>query len=205
MQVESKYRQAEKEMIEEYALIEAAKTDPGKFAPLYNTYYEKIFRFIYQRIDDKELAFDTTSQVFLKAMLNLQKYKFKGLPFSSWLYRIASNELTDLFRSHRAKRTVKIDSVNVYNIIAEVEENSLEIYHDELITAITKLPEEDLRLIEMRFFEKRTFKEIGDILEITENNAKVKTYRTLEKLKKILTPKEWSERTPSEKPTTKNS
>ena len=49
-----------------------------------------------------------------------------------------------------------------------------------------ELPEDELQLIEMRFFEKRSFKEIGEILEITENNAKVKTYRILEKLKKII-------------------
>ena len=91
MQVESKYRSAEKEMTEEYALVEAAKADISKFASLYNKYYERIFRFIHTRLDDKELAFDTASQVFLKAMLNLQKYEFKGAPFSSWLYRIAGN------------------------------------------------------------------------------------------------------------------
>ena len=48
------------------------------------------------------------------------------------------------------------------------------------------LPEDDLQLVEMRYFEKRAFKEIAEILEITENNAKVKVYRVLERLKKMI-------------------
>ena len=62
-------------------------------------------------------------------------------------------------------------------------------YGQRLATAIAELDEDDLQLVEMRFFEKRAFKEIGEILEITENNAKVRLYRVLERLKKILTKK----------------
>ncbi|MBL7885021.1 MAG: sigma-70 family RNA polymerase sigma factor, partial [Bacteroidia bacterium] len=58
--------------------------------------------------------------------------------------------------------------------------------HDKIVSIISELPEDELQLIEMRFFEKRAFKEIGEILNITENNAKVKTYRIIEKLKKIV-------------------
>jgi RNA polymerase sigma-70 factor (ECF subfamily) len=52
-----------------------------------------------------------------------------------------------------------------------------------------ELPEDELQLIEMRFFEKRAFKEIAEIMMMTENNAKVKLYRILERIKKILTKK----------------
>ena len=48
------------------------------------------------------------------------------------------------------------------------------------------MKEKDMQLIEMRFFEKRSFREIGEILEITENNAKVKTFRAIEKLKQLF-------------------
>lgn len=183
----SKYHATKTDMANEMAIIENAKKDISKFAPLYDKYYEQIFRFLYQRLDDKEQAFDATQQVFLKAMGNLPKYEFRGVPFASWLYRIASTEIHNLFREQKTQRTVNIDSLHVYDIIEELEENKIEHYHDKIVAIIAdELGEEDLQLIEMRFFEKRSFKEIAEILNITENNAKVKTYRILERLKKNL-------------------
>jgi RNA polymerase sigma-70 factor (ECF subfamily) len=63
----------------------------------------------------------------------------------------------------------------------------MEEYKSILMTVIKNLPEDDVQLIELRFFEKRAFKEIAEILSLTETNAKVKLYRILEKVKKTLT------------------
>ncbi len=182
----SKYHATETDLANEQAIVEAAKKDPARFGKLYDKYYEQIFRFIYQRVDDKELAFDTAQQTFMKAMDNLAKYEFRGVPFASWLYRIASSEVNNLFRAQKAQRTVNIESVSVYSIIDEIQESKIDEYHDKIVDIISELPEDELQLIEMRFFEKRAFKEIAEILEITENNAKVKTYRILDKLKKMI-------------------
>src|ERR1035437_4014567 len=136
------------ELANEKAMIENAKNNSKEYAVIYDKYYEKIFRFIYQRMDDKKYAFDTTQQVFLKALDNLQKYEYRGLPFSSWLYRIASNEITNLFRQKKTVRTVNIDSVNVYNIIEEIQESKIEQYHDTIVSIISEhLEEDDLTLI----------------------------------------------------------
>jgi len=182
----SKYHATQTDLASEQVIVEAAKKDPSKFAGLYDKYYEQIFRYIYQRVDDKEQAFDATQQVFIKAMESLHKYEFRGVPFASWLYRIASSEVNNVYRSQK-QRTVNIDSVGVYGIMEEMEETKIDKYHDKIVEIIgQELPEDELQLIEMRFFEKRSFKEIGEILDITENNAKVKTYRILEKLKKVI-------------------
>jgi len=114
------------------------------------------------------------------------------LPFSSWLYRIALNELNDFFRKNATKRTVNLED-NVINLLtADRSSNEDAEEHQQklgmLKKAIQQLQAEDFLYIEMRFFEGRPFAEIAEILEITENNAKVKTYRILEKLKKIMTP-----------------
>lgn len=183
----SKYHATKVDLANEQGLVEAAKKDPKDFAVLYEAYYEPIFRYIYQRLDSKEPAFDATQQVFLKAMANLHKYENRGVPFASWLYRIAFSEVNNLFRQEKAQRTINIDSVSVYTIIEEMEESKIDRYHDKIVSIISEQLEEDqLQLIEMRFFEKRSFKEIAEILDITENNAKVKTYRVLEILKKSL-------------------
>jgi RNA polymerase sigma-70 factor (ECF subfamily) len=182
----SKYHASGQAMQAEWEEIKAAKADPARFEVLYDRYYERIFSFIYQRLDDKEQAFDATSQVFLKAMKSLYKYEFKGVPFASWLFRIAKSEVYQLFRDQKAEKTLNIDRVNLKGMVEEMEEDFYEPYYDILKESVAELGEEDMSFIEMRFFEKRSFKEIGEIMNITENHSKVKVYRILEKLKKIL-------------------
>lgn len=189
MEVVSKYHATREDMLNEQVLVDEAKKDPARFQALYNKYYERIFLFVWQRMDDKEVAHDVTSQVFLKAMLNLHKYEFKGVPFASWLYRIAKSEVYTVFRQQQAQRTVNIETGSLRDMAEELEEDKYGPYLEILKEAVTELEEEDMQFIEMRFFEKRAFKEIADIFGITENNAKVKTYRILEKLKKIITGK----------------
>jgi RNA polymerase sigma-70 factor (ECF subfamily) len=186
MEVVSKYHATNEDMLHEQVLVENARKDPEQFKALYNKYYERIFLFVWQRCDDKEAAFDVTSQVFLKAMMNLHKYEFKGVPFASWLYRIAKSEVYTAFRQQQAKRTVNIDTAGLSDMCDDMEEDKYAPYIDILKEAVTELEEDDMQFVEMRFFEKRAFREIADIFGITENNAKVKTYRILEKLKKIL-------------------
>jgi RNA polymerase sigma-70 factor (ECF subfamily) len=189
MSFSPKYHATADQLTQEHLQVEAAKRDPNFFAPLYNKYYKQIFAYVYQRMDDKETAFDVTSQVFLKALTNLYKYEFKGVPFASWLYRIAQSEVYQMFRDKKAKRTVNADVGDLKFLFEEIEESYYDDYTPKVMKLIKELPEADIKLIEMRFFEKRQFKEIAEILEITENNAKVKLYRILEKIKKEITKK----------------
>lgn len=182
----SKYHKTQVQLQEENAMVEAAKQNPERFEPLYNAYYEQIFRYIYQRIDDKETAFDICSQVFLKALTNIHKYEFRGVPFSSWLYRIAQNEVYEALRQEKAHRTVNLETRQVRDMLDEMDGGHSEDMFRLLERVLPELPEEDLQMIEWRFFEKRSFREIGEILGITENNAKVRGHRSLEKLKRLF-------------------
>ncbi len=186
MSVNPLYHQTSSAMQEELEWVQRAKADPEHFAPLYKKYHEQIFRYVYQRMDDEEMAFDVTSQVFMKAIKNLHKYEYRGVPFASWLYRIAKSELYQAFRDNKADRTVNIETVHVSNFIDEFEQDENEENRERLLKCLSKMKEEDVQLLELRFFEKRSFKEIGEILEVTENNAKVKSFRALEKLKKLF-------------------
>lgn len=177
------YHHSNNNLKTELEWIQLAKRDPEKFSPLYEKYHEQIFRYIYQRMDDKEMAFDVTSQVFFKAIKNLDKYEFRGVPFGSWLYRIAKSELYQTFRDKTAKRAINIETVQLATFMDVFEDEENERNNKRLIKAIESLRETDVQLIEMRFFEQRPYREIGEMLSITENNAKVKTFRALDKLK----------------------
>ena len=168
--------------------VKRAQQQPAKFDVLYNRYYEPILKFVYKRVDTKKLAFDVTQQVFCNAMVSLHKYEYKGVPFSAWLYRIAINELNQLFRSQKAQQTLNINTEDITFVLHEINTEGEEKY-EPLLNALAELPPDDLQLIEMRFFEKRSFKEIAEIVEITEINAKTKTYRVIDKLKQLITKK----------------
>lgn len=187
MTFSSKYHATAEQISSEFMQIEAAKRDANYFGPIYDKYYKQIFGYIYQRMEDKETAFDVTSQVFLKALTNLHKYEFKGVPFASWLYRIAHSEVMQVFRDKKAQRTVNADVADIKHLCEEIQENYYEDFMPALGQIIKTLPEDELQLIEMRFFEKRAFKEIAEIMMMTETNAKVKLYRILERIKKTLT------------------
>ncbi|MFO0355738.1 MAG: RNA polymerase sigma factor [Sphingobacteriaceae bacterium] len=189
MSYNARYHHTAVQLQEEQLIIEAAKENPDRFAPLYDKYYKQIFGYLYQRMDDKDTAFDLTAQVFLKALTNIGRYEYKGVPFASWLYRIAHSELMQLFREQKNKRAINADIGDLRFICEEAEEFYLEDYIPVLKKAITELDADDLQMVELRFFEKRAFKEIGEIMNITENNAKVRMYRILERLKKAITSK----------------
>lgn len=182
----SKHHQNAEQLAKEEIQIHAAQENPEKFGVLYEKYFDKIFHCVYHRMDNLEESQDLTQQVFIKALKNLGSFKSKGVPFASWLYRIAINEVHQYYRDSKKIITVNIESNRVYDIIDTLEEDSLEMYHDQLIKEIGYLQEEEIQLLQLRFFEKHSFKEIGHIISITENNAKVKTYRLLDKLKTSL-------------------
>lgn len=193
MQKNSRYHQTNLQLINENNIVEQAKKDARKFEVLYNKYFEQIFRYVYQRMDSIDTAKDVTSQVFYKALTKIHTYEFRGVPFSSWLYRIAMSEVYQWFKNNRANRTINMDSQGIFNLIKDNEEEGNIFDDDEnkvlkqaLIQAIAELPETDLLIIEMRYFEQRSYKEIGEILNIKENNAKVKAYRIVGKLRNKL-------------------
>lgn len=183
----SKYTVTNQAMEQEWLEVQAAQKDPAKFRVLYSRYYESIFRFIYKRTADEDLTADLTSQAFLKAMQSIQQYTYQGVPFSAWLFRIASNEIAQHFRKNNQSRIVALEDSAVHDVEEEYTEDDkvdLDVDIKLLKEVIQDLDPEEVELLELRFFEKRAFKEVADILDITENNAKVKVYRLLQKMKK---------------------
>lgn len=168
-------------------VIKLSQADPEAFRPLYEKYFKRIFLFVLHRVGDRQLAADLASQVFLKALVNIKKFQLRGLPFSAWLFRIALNECHDFFRKNKRYRIVTIENENVEELFEELTtDTQLEDLHRQLPMILQKLSEEELQLIELRFFEQRSFKEVAEILGITENNTKVKVYRTLQKMKNLF-------------------
>lgn len=175
---------SESEIQAELAILERAKNNPEHFGPLYEKYFDRIFYFVLRQVDDEELAGDLCSQTFVNALHHLPRYEFRGLPFSAWLYRIASNEVNKHYRKTKGKRVFSIEEAKVKELADRTDEGWDEDLIQRLLAYMKDLPTDMLQVLELRFFEDKDFKEIAFILEMTESGAKMRTYRALDKLRK---------------------
>ena len=185
------------DLSEEKDLVRQAQKSPDAFARLYDQYYPKIFGYVLRRSANIEAAQDITSETFLKALGKLWQFRWRNVPFSSWLYKIATNEVNQYFRKVEYKKTVSLE---------ELQERGLELLssHDpegELIEAqeelkqhqdfleiqakIVQLPGKYQEVITLRFFEKKQIKEIAEILGKREGTIKSLLHRAVEKLREI--------------------
>jgi RNA polymerase sigma-70 factor (ECF subfamily) len=174
--------------LSESEIIALAKKDRKYFGPLYDRYFEQIFRFVFKRLGgDEDTAGDLSQQTFIKAMANMEKYEDRGFPFSSWLYRIAQNEVSMYFRQQKKSHAVPIDENRIQEVATEAEIFSSHMSIDDqerLIEMLNGLEESHLDLIELRFFQQMSFKEIAEIYSVSEATAKMRTYRILERINK---------------------
>jgi RNA polymerase sigma-70 factor (ECF subfamily) len=186
------FNRKNKKELSDSELVDLAKKRQDYFGELYERYFDRIFRFTFKRLGGLEdVAGDLTQQTFIKAMANLHRYEDRGLPFGSWLYRIAQNEVSMYFRSLKTVRHVEIEERKLKDLFDEAE---IGYYmsideQEKLIGFLNEMEQENLDLIELRFFQSLSFKEIADIYSITEPSAKMRVYRILEKLNK-----KWNER-----------
>lgn len=163
----------------------AAKKDRNAFSVIYDKYFEKIFLFIFKRVGDEDTAGDICQETMLKVMFNLEKYEDRGIPFSAWLYRIASNEVNLFFRKKNKNTTVEVQEKHLKDLMTEatIGKSDSEEDQEKLMKMMSQLKPEQTEIIELRFFMEYSFKEIADFYGITEANAKMRLYRILDKMK----------------------
>ncbi len=171
----------------EKSIIErAVKGESSAFGLLYDHYQPQIYRFVYVKVSRREEAEDLTHQVFTQAWQNIQNYKDFGFPFSSWLYRIARNEIIDFYRGRR--QNVAIDDVDPEFFAVQSEgpatvDQNLEIQR--VLASLRTLKAEYQDVIIMRFIEELSLKEVAAALEKSEGAIKLIQHRALKELQKL--------------------
>jgi RNA polymerase sigma-70 factor, ECF subfamily len=175
---------SEAEIQHEYAILLRSKKDPKAFGELYEKYFDRIFNYVFRQTDDEDLTADLCSQTFLSALKNLERYEFRGVPFSAWLYKIASNEINKHYRKEKRDKVFSIEELRIRELIDQANSDWDEEIIQRLLNYLKELPTEMLEVLELRFFEDKDFKEIAFILDITESGAKMRTYRALDRLRR---------------------
>ena len=175
---------SEAEILHEYSILDRSRRDPKAFGELYEKYFDRIFSFIYRQTDDEDLTADLSSQTFLTALKNVERYEFRGVPFSAWLYKIASNEVNKHYRKKKRTQIFSIEETRVRELMDQANEGYDEEVIQRLMDYLKELPTDMLHVLQLRFFEDKDFKEIAFILDITESGAKMRAYRALDRLRK---------------------
>jgi RNA polymerase sigma-70 factor (ECF subfamily) len=145
-----------------------------------------IFRFLLKRHCELTLAEEITAQTFLKAITNIKSFHYREGGFSSWLYKIALNESNSYYRKNKKHKVILLDETIASQLMDEVSSNYSDQTEQELATAISKLNKNQLELIQLRFYENMSFRQIAEVLSITENNAKVRCYRIIDKIRLLM-------------------
>jgi RNA polymerase sigma-70 factor (ECF subfamily) len=175
---------SEDEIRLEYEILQRSKKNPKAFGELYEKHFDRIFNFVYRQTDDEDLTADLCSQTFLIALKNIDRYEFRGIPFSAWLYKIASNEVNKHYRKRKQVKVFSIEEERVRALMEQANEDWDDDLIRRLLQYLKELPTDMLQILELRFFEDKDFKEIAYILDITESGAKMRTYRALDRLRK---------------------
>jgi RNA polymerase sigma-70 factor (ECF subfamily) len=160
-------------------LVEAAKKDPNRFGELYELNFARVYAYIARRVGDRDAAQDLTSDVFHKALANIQSFEWRGVPFAGWLLRIAANMIVD-----HSKRTGREVSGQDDPPDPGTQPNLEEIDQcARLFRLVDQLPPDQRRVIGMRFAEEKSVREIAHELGRSEGAVKQLQFRALQNLR----------------------
>jgi RNA polymerase sigma-70 factor, ECF subfamily len=179
--------------VDERSLVEAAQRDASRFGEIYERYFELVYAYVGRRVRDRAATEDLTSEVFRKALANLARFKWTGAPFGAWLLRIASNLIAD--RAKRAGREVMADkpSLDAAAVDESVRSQSQQSYleaaerHARLFKLVDALPDDQRRVVALRFAEEKSISEIAAELNRSEGAIKQLQFRALQNLRKRFT------------------
>jgi len=186
-------KEAEKQAVEE------AKKNPAAFGAIFEAYYPAILRYALHRTGNAAVADDVTSEVFFKALNKLSTFKWAGVPFSAWLYRIAGNEIIDYFRKH-SRAPYSYDDPGTGGDLPDKNagndmENELIKAQDEIDNntnflkvkeALKTLPVKYQEVLVLRFLEENKISEIAQVLDKSEGTIKSLISRGIARLKKYF-------------------
>jgi RNA polymerase sigma factor (sigma-70 family) len=167
----------------------AVHHDRESFAFLYEKHVERVYRHVYYRVSNHADAEDITQEVFSRAWKAIGKYRSTGAPFAAWLITIASNLITDHYKSHQKMPVTEENYREVpgsqISDPAGLAETS---FSNALIKkAVEKLKGDKQKVIMMHFIDGFSYEEIARTLKKSEGTIRVIQYRALKDLRRMMT------------------
>ena len=174
-------------MEEELLIKKAQDGDSQAFGQIYDFYLPKIYRFVFIKVSNRGEAEDLTQEIFLSAWQNIKGFQFQGFSISSWLYRIAYNEVIDFYRTRKQHETIEALPEDILAELPKTDQNldrALEIKKIKIV--IQKLESDQQNVLIMKFVDELSNKEIAQVLDKSEGAIRVIQHRALKQLKSYL-------------------
>jgi RNA polymerase sigma-70 factor (ECF subfamily) len=163
-------------------LVAAAQRDPARFGELYQAHFERVYAYVVRRLRDRHQAEDVTAEVFQQALANLGRFEWRGVPFAAWLFRIAANAIAD--RGKRAARERGTPAPEAGEDPQPALERGEELAR--LYRCVRGLPADQRRVIELRFAEEKSIREIAAELGRSEGAVKQLQFRAVQSLRESM-------------------
>lgn len=171
-----------------HKLVERAQAgDREAFGEIYELLAPKVYSYLYHHTNGRaQLAEDLVEEVFVKVLEKLHRFEDRGLPFVSWVYRIAHNHLVDYFRTLPKQGVISID--DCFGLPEERAERSLDqaLTSNELTKALQRLTDDQRRVIVLRFLQGMNIAETASIIGKSEDAVKKLQSRGLLALRRVL-------------------
>ena len=171
---------------EESLVQRAQDNDQEAFAQLYEEHFDKIYRYLALRIGNEMEAEDMTQQVFLNALQSISSFRWKGVPFSAWLYRIAHNQAVDHLRKNKKRSTVPLDEslVSSGDSPHSAAERKMDI--EQLLAATRRLTGAQREVISLRFTSELSIAQVAGIMGKSEGAVKALQHSAIVALRRTM-------------------
>lgn len=173
----------------ESIISEAKKGKRQAQNQLMDMFWANVFNYVFLKINDEEEAEDVAIETFTKVFAKLKLYN-SDFDFKTWILSIAHNTMVDHIRKKPALKLSLDDEnypIEIQEDLPSPEESLIQQQdNDALIRDLQKLKPEYRRILELRFLEEKTYKEIAEDLDLTLANVKVRILRARQLLQEIL-------------------
>jgi len=170
---------------EESLVRRAQENDQEAFAQLYEEYFDKIYRYLALRVGNEMEAEDMTQQVFLNALRSISSFKWKGVPFSAWLFRIAHNQAVDHLRRKQKRASVPLDeSLSSGDSPHATTELKMDI--EQLLRATKRLTEAQREVISLRFTSELSIAQVAKVMGKSQGAVKALQHSAIVALRRTM-------------------
>jgi RNA polymerase sigma-70 factor, ECF subfamily len=180
---------AQAESLRMLALVKLAQDGDGEsFGRLYDAYSDTVFRYVYYRVSNRQLAEDITSETFLRALRRIGTFTWQGRDFGAWLVTIARNLVADHFKSSRYRLEVPTGEMMDSNETEASPEDSVLSYlsNRALLDAVCQLNSQQQECVTLRFLHGLSVAETAKIMGKNDGAIKTLQYRAIRTLARLL-------------------
>jgi len=165
----------------------ARQGDKEAFTQLYESHFDRIYRYVALKIGNRTEAEDMTQQVFVRAYESIGAYRWQGIPFSAWLFRIAHNQVVDFVRKESKKPTIMLDeSLQVVSDSNPEQEVELKLEMEKVVLAARQLTKSQREVINLRFAGGLSIAEVATTMGKSEGAIKALQHSAILALRKTL-------------------